>query len=56
MADCSILHTTANLFGVLLNLESTADLTLLDTTYSWEWNLLGSFTLLVVVEGHNARK
>lgn len=55
MAAFSVFHTTASLFGVLLNLELTADLALLDTTYSWAWNLLGYFALLVVTEGHNMR-
>lgn len=56
VAAFSAFPTTASFFGVLLNLELTADLPLLDTTHSWEWNLLGSFALLIVAEGHNTRK
>lgn len=45
MTVFSVFHTTASLFGALLDLELPADLTVPDTTYSWEWNLPGYFSV-----------
>lgn len=36
MAAFSVFHMSACLFGVLLNFELIAELTLLDTIYIWE--------------------
>lgn len=36
MTAFSVFHTAASLFGALLNFALTAELTLLDTIYTWE--------------------
>lgn len=56
MAAFSVFCTLASLFGVLLNFELIAEITLLDTIYIWERNFLNSLDLLVVVEAHDIRK